>query len=244
MRPRAPRLQSPAVLVQESCASLKRRTRTAKHGSRRTAVSTRSRELAILAVLPAVFLPPRTMCRLLPKKTPKMPHAVELAAWDAAGGAKSKKTKPKNPKTKPDTMVCFAATQNCILYPRGIGRVHCQALCEAGAPPARQEHGNGVTCSCLIYQETCDTVFYRHQRQDYVDEIDGAKAAAAGQEQAGKMIVVSCISRCFDCIWCWTCSCVTHFAICLLLHDAVDTTTSNYLIWAIRGVHQNMTIVA
>jgi hypothetical protein len=36
----------------------------------------------------------------------------------------------------------------------------------------------------------------------------------------------------------------THFAICLLLHHAVDTTTSNYLIGAIRGVHQNMTIVA
>jgi hypothetical protein len=42
----------------------------------------------------------------------------------------------------------------------------------------------------LICQETCDTVFYRHQRQDYVDEIDAAKAAAASQAQAGKMIVV------------------------------------------------------
>jgi hypothetical protein len=117
-------------------------------------------------------------------------HAEELAAWDAAGGAKSKKTKPKNPKTKSDTMACFAATQNCMLHPQGIGCFHCQALCEAGAPPARQEHRNGVICSCLICQETCDTVFYRHQRQDYVDEIDAAKAAAAGQAQAGKMIVV------------------------------------------------------
>ena len=49
----------------ESCASPRRRMRGAKHGSRITALSIQSRELAILS---AIFIPPMP-CQLLLKKT-------------------------------------------------------------------------------------------------------------------------------------------------------------------------------
>jgi hypothetical protein len=117
-------------------------------------------------------------------------HKEALAVWAAAGGSKSNQKKPKQPKTKSDKMGCFASTQHCMLIPQGTGCYQCRALYTAGTPSMRQAHGNGWICGCLICQETCDAVYHRDQRKAIVDDIDAAKALAAGQDEPSKLLGV------------------------------------------------------
>jgi hypothetical protein len=136
-------------------------------------------------------------------------HRLEVETWTSKGGAASGKAKPKRGKTKSNTMACHASTQNCLLDPEGIGCFLCAALCAAGTPPDLQPHGNLLICSCPLCQCTCDLVFYRDQRTALAAELATAKAMAAGEMEASKLLGIFAFTAPFVA--------VTHSVFCLLL---------------------------
>jgi hypothetical protein len=89
-------------------------------------------------------------------------HSGSLEVWESSGRTGPK---PKAGKTVSQTMACFGSAVNCRMREDGKGCVDCVGFKQNGIVVGTTTTADGRTqlCACLLCQNPCAEVFFRHE---------------------------------------------------------------------------------